>query len=286
MDMSSESGQLLRFEIPAHARTLWLSPAWAVLCGLIASGAFVWTGRDVLIAALAVVIADGAWATQWWGLVDTDWRRLLATWNAVAVAPSESPLALRGSPADRSQHGLAHWRAWWQAGGREQAGTPLFSALAALALGVVLSAVIGGQALALTLAAFALTQLALILRLHGRATNWPHGLVAIGLTWMLGHAAFGELTVLSALAAVIFSLVYAALLDLAQGAATARRWLLPQLILVIVLIVLQQPIATVALIALLVAQALLATVLHRLDFARAAQWWLMLAMLVVALGIR
>jgi hypothetical protein len=63
-DMTIETGQLLRFEIPARSRTLWLSPAWAVLCGLVASSAFAWTGRDVLIVALAVVIADGAWATQ------------------------------------------------------------------------------------------------------------------------------------------------------------------------------------------------------------------------------
>jgi hypothetical protein len=56
--------------------------------------------------------------------------------------------------------------------------------------------------------------------------------------------------------------------------------------MVVLLIWLQQPIAVVALIALLAAQALLATVMHSLDFARAAQWWLMLAMLVAALGIR
>jgi hypothetical protein len=268
--MSIETGQFLRFQIPARARALWLSSAWAVLCGLIASSAFVWTGRDVLIAALAVVIADGAWATQWWGLVDTDWRPLFAIWNAIWVERSAAPVARRGSPADRSQHNLARLRAWWRSGGQEQAGTPLFSALAALALGVLLSAVVGWQALALTLAAFALTQIAAILRLHGRAINWLHGrainwlhgLVAVGLTWLLGHAAFGELTLLSALAAVIFSFTYAALLDLAQGAATARRWLVPQLILVIVLIWLQQPIAALALIAVLMAQALLATVVH------------------------
>ena len=284
--MNIETGQFLRFQIPARSRVLWLSPAWAVLCGLIASSAFVWTGRDVLIAALAVIIADGEWATQWWGLVDTDWRQLFANWNGIAVTRTEGRLALRGSPADRSQHNLARLRAWWQAGGREQAGTPLISALAALALGVVLSAVISWQVLALTFAAFAVTQIALILRLHGRPVNWLHGFVAIGLTWMLGHAAFGELTLLSAFAAVVFAFVYAALLDLAQGASATRRWLLLQLILVVVLIWLQQPIAALALIALLVAQALLATAMHSLDFARAAQWWLMLAMLVVALGIR
>jgi hypothetical protein len=284
--MNIETGQFLRFQIPARSRVLWLSPAWAALCGFIASSAFVWTGRDVLIAALAVVIADGAWVTQWWGLVDTDWRQLFANWKDLAVERPAAPLAWRGSPADRSQHNLARLRAWWQAGGREQAGTPLLSALAALALGVLLSAVISWQALALTLAAFAATQIALILRLHGRPTNWLHGFVAIGLTWMLGHAAFGELTMLSALAAVVFALVYAALLDLAQGVAATRRWLVLQLILVVVLVWLQQPLAALALIAVLVAQALLATVMHGLDFARAAQWWLMLAMLVVALGIR
>lgn len=289
--MNIETGQILRFQIPVRSRTLWLSPLWAVLCGLIASGAFVWTGRDVLIAALAVIIADGAWATQWWGLVEPDWRQLFASWNDVAVERSASSLALHGSPADRSQHGLARLHLWWQTGGREQAGTPLLSALFALVLGVLLSAVIGWQAVAVTFAALALTQIALIIRLHGRAINWLHGFVAVGLPWALGHAAFGQLTLLSVLAAVIFSFAYAAMLDLAQGAAAqsaaaTRRWLLPQIVLVVVLIWLQQPIAVVALIALLVAQALLATVMHSLDFARSAQWWLMLAMLVVALGIR
>ena len=284
--MTTDTGQILRFQIPAQARTLWLSPAWAVVCGLIASSAFVWTGRDMVIAALAVIIADGAWATQWWGLVDTDWQQLFANWASIAVERSDSSLALRGSPADRSQHNLARLRLWWQAGGREQAGTPLFSALVALALGVLLSTIIGWQALALTFAAAALTQIALILQLHQRGIHWLHGFVAIGLTWMLGHTAFGELTVLSALAAVIFSFAYAAMLDLAQGAAATRRWLLPQIALVIGLVALQQPIAALACIALLVAQTLLATVIHQVDFARAAQWWLMLAMLVVALGIR
>src|SRR5512139_688411 len=113
--MHMESGQLLRFEIPARSRTLWLSPTWAVLCGLLVSSAFVWSGRDVLIAALAVLIADGAWATQWWGFVETDWRRLFADWNAIPVERAESAVAVRGSPADRSQHHVARLQVWWQA---------------------------------------------------------------------------------------------------------------------------------------------------------------------------
>ena len=283
--MNIESGQFLRFEIPVRTRQLWLTPAWAVLCGVIVSSAFVWTSRDVLIAALAAVIADGTWATQWWGLVETDWRQIFAGWRTISVERPEGSLTLRGSPAERSRHGLARLRVWWQAIGREQAGTPLFSTSFAWVLGVLLSAVIGWQALALTLVAFAVTQIALIWQLLGRSPSWLHGFVAVGLPWVLGHAAFGALTLLSATAAVLFSFAYAGLLDLAQGAAS-RRWLWPQIAVVLLLVWLQQPIAVLAALTLLAAQALLATVMNGLDFARAAQWWLMLAMLSVALGLR
>ena len=52
------------------------------------------------------------------------------------------------------------------------------------------------------------------------------------------------------------------------------------------LVLLQQPIAALALFTMLIAQASLSTVLHGLDFARTAQIWLMLSMLIAALGIR
>ena len=51
--MNIETGHFIRIQIPARARTLWLSPAWAVVCGIVASNAFTWNGRDVLIAILA-----------------------------------------------------------------------------------------------------------------------------------------------------------------------------------------------------------------------------------------
>ncbi len=284
--MNIETGQFLRIQIPVRARALWLSPAWAVICGLVASQAFAWNGHDVVVAALALVIADGAWATVWWGVIGTDWQRLLTQWKALEVERPASTLALRGSPADRSQHGLARLRLWWQTTGREQAGTPIFSALFSIILAVLLSAVVGGPALLLTLAALALTQVALILQLYGRSTHWVHGFVAIGLAWTLGHAAFSEVTLLSALTAVIFSFTYAAVLDVAHTAAALRRWLLPQIVMALVLVLLQQPLAALAFGAVLIAQALLSTVMQGAAFARAAQFWLMAAMLIAALGIR
>jgi hypothetical protein len=284
--MDIETGQLIRLQIPVRTRALWLSPAWAVICGVIASGAFVWNGRDILIAALALVLADGAWATVWWGLVETNWPDLMAGWNTVHVERDAPTYALRGSPAHRSQHWLAHFHVWWQTIARPQAGTPVLSALFSTILAVLLSAVIGWQALTLSLGALALIQLGVIGRVRGRSTTLLQGSLDVGLAWLLGHAVFSPLSVLSALTALIFSFAYASVLDLARGQSSIRRWLLPQLIMVAVLILIQEPLTAMAFIAVLIAQGLLATVLHSVTFARAAQFWLMLAMLIAALGIR
>jgi len=281
-----ETGQLIRLQIPIRARTLWLSPAWAGVCGIIASSAFVWTGRDVLIGALALVVVDGAWATVWWGLVDTDWRSLFVSWDTFDVTHVETTWGAMGSSAARSQHGFARLRLWWQVIGKERAGSPILSAIFSAALACLLSAVIGAVAIGLTLAALALTQIGLILRVHGRMVNWLHGFVDVGLAWLLGHAAFGQLTLLSALTALIFSFSYAAVLDVPQRGVHQRRWLIPQLIMVVILVLLQQPFAALALFAMLIAQTSLSTALHGLDFARTAQVWLMLSMLIAALGIR
>ncbi len=286
--MSVETGQLLRLQIPARARALWIAPAWAVVCGIVASSGFLWTWREGLIAALALVLADGAWATMWWGFADLDWPQVRASWQVTRVEAAFPvlPLTQPGSPAHRSQYWLAHFKAWWAVGGNAQAGSPLISAAFALMLGVLLSAVIGWEAVALTLAALALTQIGLIQSWRGRTAHLAHGLLNIGLAWLLGHAAFGSLTVLSVLLAFLFSIAYAGALDLAQGGLSARRWLAAQIGVAALLVLLQQPIAALAFIAVLIAQASLATVLHGLAFARAAQFWLMFAMLIAALGIR
>jgi hypothetical protein len=287
--LNTETGHFIRIQIPARARTLWLNPGWAVLCGIVASGAFVWTGRDLLVAALTIMLADAVWATVWWGLVETDWPSLLSYWPTLEVDDSGQPwlLARPGSPAERTRLWLARLRVWWRTVVWPEAGTPILSAIVSITFGLVLSAVVGWQALSLSLGALALVQIGVLQEhRHGRASHLARGMMEVGLAWMLGHAAFGQLSPLSVLMAVLLSVAYGSSIDLAQGGRQLRGWLLPQLLAAMVIIVLQQPLAAFALIALLVAQALLATVMRGLPFARSAQWWLMLAMLVAALAVR
>jgi hypothetical protein len=287
--LNLETGHFIRIQIPARSRVLWLSPAWAVLCGIVASSAFVWTGRDVLIAVLAVLLADGAWATGWWGLVETDWPQLIARWPQVTPDPIGQawPLARPGSPADRAQQWVARTRVWWREVLWPEASTPVLSALVSSALAVVLSAIIGWAALTLSLGAFALTQIGVLLEhQHGRASHVARGAMDMGLAWALGHAAFGSLTPLSASVAALFAVAYGSSVDLARGGQQARWWLLPQILIVVILVLIQQPLAVFAMISLLIAQSLLATVRRGLPFAQGAQVWLLLAMMVTALAIR
>ena len=287
--MSIETGQFLRLQIPARARTLWLSPAWAVVCGIVASGAFAWSGRDVLIGALVLLLADGAWATVWWGLIDTDWSQLLSQWNTLDVDQNVRglPFSQPGSPADRVQRRFARLAAGRQMESSPQAGSVILSVIFSTVLSLMISAVIGWQILALSVAAFALTQIGwLVKRMRRSAPNLCQGLLDVGLAWTLGQVAFSTLNLLSLGVAVLFAVAYGAALDLAHGGQSTRRWLLAQLLVVIVLVILKQPLAAFALIAVLVAQSLLATVMHSLTFARAAQFWLMAAMLITAFAIR
>jgi hypothetical protein len=284
-----ETGQLIRLHIPTRERALWLGPAWAVICGLIAGGTFAWRGHDILFAVLAVLLADGIWGTLWWTLIETNWSEVFARWPEASIdQPTRSlPFTQPGSAAYRAQHWLNRSIVWFRSGLWPHLGSSVLTALVSIGLGIVLSIIIGWQALALSLAAFALIQIALLVRRVRRgAVSIIHGLLDVGLAWILGHAALSDVRLISFVIAILFSLAYSGAIEIIQHEKSARRWLIPQLLIVIVLIVLQQPLAAFALITVLVAQALLSTILRGHTFARSAQWWLMLSMLIAALAIR
>ena len=290
--MDLETGQLIRLNIPTRQRALWIGPAWAVISGLVASGVFVWTGQTLLFAILAVLLADGLWATLWWTLVETSWTEVLARWREIDTGASGQPTRLlpftqAGSAADRSLHWLNHSIVWLRSEVWPQLGSTILTGLVSIGLGIIVSIIIGWQALALSLAAFAMIQLALLTRkIRLGATSILHGLLDVGLAWLLGQAAFNQIDLLSVGIAILFSIAYSGVIEVIHHEKSTRRWLLPQVLVIIILTMLQLPLAAFALTVAVITQALLATVLHGPLFARSAQWWLMIAMLVAAIAIR
>jgi hypothetical protein len=284
-----ETGQLIRLNIPTRDRALWLGPAWAALCGLIASGAIVWRGQSLLFAILTILLADGIWATLWWTLVETSWSEVLARWNSITIDhPARSlPFTRSGSPADRVLRMLNRSIVWLRSEVWPQLGSSILTGLVSIGLGVILSIIIGWQALALSLAAFALIQLALLVRrVRPGAVSILHGLLDVGLAWLLAHAVFTSVTAISFLIAILFSFAYSGVIEVIRHEKSTRRWLIPQLLIIILLAFLQQPLAAFALAAVISAQALLATVLSGPRFARSAHGWLMIAMIIAAIAVR
>ena len=284
-----ETGQLFRLHIPTRERALWIGPAWAAICGIAASGVMAWRGQALLLSILAVLLADGLWATLWWTLVETQWSEIIARINTHSIeAPAHSlPFTQSGSAADRTQRRLARSVAWFRSDVWPHFGSSVLTVIVSMGLGLILSIIIGWQALALSLAAFALIQLALLMqRFRSGAVSILHGLLDVGLAWFLGHAALGQITLISFAFALFFSFAYSGVIEVIRQEKSSRRWLMPQILIVIVLAIMQQPLAAFALITVLIAQALLATVLRGPTFARSAQWWLMLSMLIAAIAIR
>ncbi len=271
-------------------RSAWLGPAWAALCGLIASATFSFDAPDLLVAAFVFILADWAWPALWTTCVRTDWLAPIGHWpNTPAPARSiQVPYLQPGSPGDRWLTWAARAGAWWRSFFAPMAGASATSALAALAIGLALSAAIGWRALALTLAVVALTGVGALRALRtGLDSDWLRSIVYGALPWWLGHAAFAPLTAESAGISVLFGLAYRALMNTTQAdrAPSPAGLIAPQIVAAAALFSGYEPVAAFVVVLALAAQAALRALLTDHSFARRAQFWLMLAMLACAIAV-
>lgn len=283
-------GPLLHLGAIRAARSTWLGPGWAALCGLVASGAFSFGGPHALLAAFVFILADWAWPAIWTTGVRTDWRAPAAHWrDAAPLDPGDAirlPYFQPGSPGSRLLDGLSWARSWWRAALAPIAGVSVTSGIAALIVGLVLSAAIGWRALALTAGVLALTGLGVLRALRaGIDSDGLRSTVYGTLAWWLGHAAFAPLTIESAGFAVLFGLTYWAWMDSGDRAPSPIGLAAPQGIAALALFAGHAVGAAFAVLLCAVAQAALRSFLVDQEFARRAQGWLMLAMLASAIVI-
>lgn len=282
-------------------------PAWAALCGAIASGGFHWGTTDLVRLVAVMFLAEVGWASVWAAVTSPAWADPLRRW-AILRAQLEQPPG--PPPTEGPQQGafwlpylredapggaLARWlaalRAWWADSARPVVGPVLNGLLITTLLSLLLATLLGPRLVLLTLAAFATTQLAFALSPRpGQPGAISQAVVWVGLPWLAGHVAFSPLNFPSTGLALAYSLAIAGLIRTTDD----RRWVnlallnLGQALAIAILLAGGQVpgAGVVGLLAfpIVVMQPWLRRGLAGESFVRRAQWPLMLAMLVSVVG--
>jgi len=253
-------GGLIRLRASPVGVLGWAIPAWAILCGAIASEGLTLTLSAGVRLLMTVLLVEAGWGTVWGALTTTDWTTPLRRWRNWRVGDPLPflPYTRPGSPGDRLSRWLSQLLAWGRAVLAPTVGPAVGTVLFGLLLSLVLAAAEGLEPTLLTLAALALMQLALVLdRGRGRPPAVWDAVLRVGLPWMAGHLAFGPLTLPSVLLAAAFS-------GVVTSAGTADRqhgrilWTAGQIAVALLLLALHRPIAALFLALFLIPQWLLA----------------------------
>ncbi len=282
------SGGLIRFQGRLTDLITWLGPAWASLCGVVASGGFGWQDEDWLRLALLILLVDGGWGTLWAALGSTNWATPLHRWrnwrSGDPVAPL--PYTLPSSPGDRASRWLGQLRAWWRDVLWPTCGPALSAIAVALPVTAVLGALLGPELLLLSAGACAIMQLGLVWE-GGQGSIAPGwgAVVAVTLPWLAGHVTFGEPTLRSAGLALAFALAWGAAWR-ADQPWKRTLGIGAQSLAAALLVALHRPLAAGVLLLLLAPQLILLPWLRRGQpvswYAHHTRPWLMAAMLVAA----
>ncbi len=283
-----------------------LRPAWAGLCGALASGGLAWGSEPLLRLGLLLFLVDLLWGGLWSALASTDWSNPLRHWQRWrhGQPASSIPYATPSGPAGRLAETQGQLKSWWDAELGLTRGSILVGLGSTLALSLLLSALLGNRLLLLTLAAISLSQLVFVLTGgDGRPVPAVQAVLEMGLAWLAGHVLFEPVSASSLSLALLYSLTYAGGLGLMLDQSGLGLWNLGQLGAVVVMVLLRQPwLAGVAGMLWLVQAFPQAGVLDVVQWAREAgepkerqalairylryaQPWLMVAMLLAAVAV-
>lgn len=282
-------GRLVALDFRPVRPLTMLGPAWAALCGAIASGALVWSSQTLLNVILLLLLCDallGAWRSLW---LEADWRSALPhnlsraqIWLALPDDESDSFFTRLNRFVSRRVKFVR--TVIWPLIDSEMIGM-LIAGLVALCIAVVLgtiTALLTGAALILAL---------IEAELEPRLSAILRAVFEITLPWLIAQSAFGYFSWLSFVLALLFTIVYLALLDLSSTRKERRLVVsnLTQLTVVLLLMLMNAPAG-----AGIVALGLLAQVLwqtrFRIDrdgrtYAQRVQSYVLIAMLVTGLSL-
>ena len=287
-------GPLMKLEVRINRPLTWLGPAWAALCGAVASGWLTLSGQNLLVLLIALFLADALWGTLWHLLAERDWF-VSSNWRSQAQEASLTalPYTAPGSPSHRIFSRLGQKLAWWRAVFWPRQGSALLGLAVALPLTLVLAVIVGRRVIILTTAALAIMVLALLrTRRHSVPPLSLRAILEMGLAWLAGHTAFAPLTLRSFLLATLYTVAYHNCLKLATNSGKRSLTLLKvsQAAVIALLVFLKQPVVAGVVGLLLLPQMLLQPFLDQgeveLWYLRRTRPFLMAGMLLAALAIR
>lgn len=287
-------GPLMRLRVRIARPLTWLGPAWAALCGAVASGRLTLSGQNLLVLIVTLFLADALWGTLWHLIAERSWfvssNRPSQTHEARLIA---LPYTIAGSPSYRIFSGLSRILIWWRTVFWPRLGPTLLDLVVVLLLTLILAIILGRPVLILSAAALAIILLAFLCgHRHGAPPLSLRAILEMGLAWLVGHTAFAPLTWLSFLLAAFYTLAYYSSFQLVT--TRGRHWvvllLLSQAAAIGLLIFLRQPVVAGAIGLLLLPQMLLQPFLDQgavgLWYLRRIIPFLMAGMLLAALAVR
>ena len=287
-------GPMMKLEVRVTRPLTWLGPAWAALCGAMASGWLTLSGENLLFLLIVLFLADALWGTLWHLIAERDWL-VSSNWPSQTQEASLTalPYTAPGSPSHRIFNRLGRKLAWWRAVFWPRQGPAFIGLVVALPLTLVLAIILGQRVIILTSAALAIMVLALLrARRHSPPPLSLRAILEMGFAWLAGHIAFGPLTLWSFLLAAFYTVAYHSCLKLARNSGKPSLILLKvsQAAAIALLIFLRQPVVAGVMGLLLLPQMLLQPFLGQgqveLWYLRRTRPFLMAGMLLAALAIR
>ncbi|HUW96108.1 MAG TPA: hypothetical protein VMW58_09995, partial [Anaerolineae bacterium] len=287
-------GRVFTLDVKDTGSSVWLGPAWAVLCGAVASGGLALDWRSLVSLLLAVILTDAVLGSVW--RLASGGRR---PWLRKAIGKPGGRL-----PGSRARRLLAYLRGrpgHWRAAVWPRAGTSMLGLGFLLLLALAIAAALGGAALLLTIGALGVAtwRQALISR-EGSLSAALGSCYLAGLPWLIGWAAFGSfewarselIPLAQALGwAAAYALTFHAYRMLGgQRLSTGANLLVAAHVAVVaLLIVARQPILAGCVALLLLTQLMLQPALLKLGegawYLRRVQVFTMLAMMVAAVAM-
>jgi len=217
--------------------------------------AWAWAGSSLLKLLLGLLLAGPLLGMAWAAGTRTEWRQNSEGHVLGPVPPRPSPglpYTLPGSVSHRLATWLSVVTAWWhQVSPRLR--NPLLRLVASTIFSLTVASQLGQQCLAITAAGLVIAYVSGFGRRRWTVSPIVSYSVPLFLAWLLGHAAYDALHLVSVLVAASFALAFCRCNGVGRVNEELACQITPQLAAVVGLVMIKQPViaAVVALLATL-----------------------------------